>query len=176
MHILVSLLGALGMAIFVLWRLQQAAYMARDVADAAGSAKSLFRRWKWRRKTNVSPIDLIEDPREATSALMIAIAQADGRISDVERQAIAHQIKTFFGATSDQADALIAQSEWTVRDGIDPSEVMRRLTPLLQRTTTQVQRGQIIAMLTATATADGRLDDMTAFDIQRFAKQLGASI
>ena len=38
MHILVSLLGVLGMAIFILWRIQQAAYLARDVADVAGNA------------------------------------------------------------------------------------------------------------------------------------------
>ena len=174
MHILVSLLGALGMAIFLFWRLQQAAFIAREVADAAGSAKGLFRRWKWRRKANASPIDLIEDPREAASVLMIAVAQADGRVSDAERAAIARQITTFFGASDDQADALIAQSEWVVRDGIDPSEVMRRLTPLLQKTTTPVERGQLIAMLTATATADGRQDESVAFDIQRFAKQLAA--
>ena len=105
---------------------------------------------------------------------MIAVAQADGRISDTERQVIAHQIKTFFGASDDQAGALIAQSEWVVREGIDPSEVMRRLTPLLQKTTTSAQRGQLIAMLTATATADGRQDEMTVFDISRFAKQLSA--
>ena len=59
-------------------------------------------------------------------------------------------------------------------EGIDPSEVMRRLTPLLQKTTTSAQRGQLIAMLTATATADGRHDEMTVFDISRFAKQLSA--
>lgn len=174
MHILVSLLGVLGMAIFILWRIQQAAYLAREVADVAGSAKGLFRRWRWRRKVNASPIDLIEDPREAASVLMIAVAQADGRISDTERQVIAHQIKKFFGASDGQAGALIAQSEWVVREGIDPSEVMRRLTPLLQKTTTSAQRGQLIAMLTATATADGIQDEMTVFDISRFAKQLSA--
>ena len=175
MHILVSLLGALGMGIFVLWRLQQAAYLARDVADAAGSAKGMFRRWKWRRKVNISPIDLIDDPREAASVLMIAVAQADGRVSDVERATIARQIKTFFGASDDQSNALIAQTEWAVRDGMDTSEVMRRLTPMLKKTTTPIQRGQLVAMLTATATADGKTDEMTAFDIQRFAKQLAAS-
>ncbi len=175
MHILVSLLGALGMAVFILWRIQQAAYLAREVADATGSAKGLFRRWRWRRKVNVNPIDLIEDPREAAGVLMIAVAQADGRISDAERHVIVHQIKTFFGATDDQADALIAQTEWSVREGIDTAEIMRRLTPLLQKTTTQVQRGQLIAMLKATAAANGKDDEMVAFDISRFAKQLGAS-
>ena len=101
---------------------------------------------------------------------MVAFALADGRISDTERQVIAQQIKTFFSTSDDQAGALIAQSERVVREGIDPSKVMRRLTPLLQKITTSAQRGQLIAMLTATATAECRHDEMTFFGISRFAK------
>ena len=81
MHILLSVLGALGTVVFVLWRIQQASYIARDVADAAGSARGAFRRWRWRRKVNVNPIDLIEDPREAAGVIMVAVAQADGRLT-----------------------------------------------------------------------------------------------
>ena len=40
MHIVVSILGALGVLILALWRLQQAAMIARDVADAAGGTGS----------------------------------------------------------------------------------------------------------------------------------------
>ena len=45
----------------------------------------LFRRWRWRRKVNVNPIDLIEDPREAAGVIMVAVAQADGRLTAAEQ-------------------------------------------------------------------------------------------
>ena len=174
MHILISLLGAAGMLLFFLWRIQQAALIARDVADAAGEAKGLVRRWRWRRKVNVNPLDLINDPREAASVLMVTIAQADGRMTDLEQTAIADQIQTRFGATPQQAGELIARTQWMVKEGVDTREIMRRLTPVVREGTTAEQRRDIIAMLTTVAEVSGRRDETTAFDIDHFQRQIGA--
>ena len=174
MHILLSILGALGMVIIVLWRVQQAAYIARDVADAAGTARGLFRRWRWRRKVNVNPIDLVEDPREAASILMVSVAQADGTLSDAERNSITAQMKQRFGATSKQASELLARSQWIVREGVDAAETMRRLKPVFDRTCNDQQHRELIEMLTAVASANGKYDETIAFDINRYGKELGA--
>ncbi len=174
MHILISLLGAAGMLILVLWRIRQATYVARDLADAAGEARGFFRRWKWRRKVNVNPIDLVTDPREAASILMVAVAQGDGPITEAERAAIQSQMIERFGATQRQAMELLTQSQWMVRDGVDTREIMRRLQPLVHRGTTPEQRRELVEMLTAVAEADGRHDEMTTFDIYHFARQISA--
>lgn len=173
MHIIASILGAISILIVVLWRLQQAAWLARDVADAAGGTGRAIRRWRWRRKVNVNPIDLIEDPREAASVLMVTVARADGEMSDIERAAIADQIVQHFGATSQQATALLTRSNWMVREGVDTQEIMRRVMPLLQQSTNAEQRRDLIDMLTTVAAADGRHDEMTTFDIYHFSKKLG---
>lgn len=173
MHILVSVLGALGMIVLVLWRIRQASQIASDVAEVAGSARGAVRRWRWRRKLNVNPIDLIEDAREAASVIMVAVAQADGLMSDVERTAITGEIEQRFGATPEQAVVLLARTQWMVRDGVDAAEIMRRLRPLLERTCSKEQLRELIEMLSAVATADGRHDELATFDIYRFAKKLG---
>ena len=173
MHILASILGAIGVLIVILWRLQQAASIARDVADAAGGTGRAVRRWRWWRKVNVNPIDLIDDPREAASVLMVAVARADGDMSDTERKAITDQIEQQFGATPEQSIALFTRANWMVREGVDTREIMRRVMPVLQQSTTAEQRCSLIEMLNAIATADGRHDEMTTFDIYHFSKKLG---
>ena len=50
MHILAILGTVLAVLLFVLFRMQQAANAARDLADAADEARGFFRRWGWRRK------------------------------------------------------------------------------------------------------------------------------
>lgn len=173
MHIFVSILGALGVLILALWRLQQAAMIARDVADAAGGAGSALRRWRWRRKVNVNPLDLIEDPREAAGVLMVAVAQANGSLTDVERTAITNQMEDRFGATPEQASALLARALWMVREGVDTREIMRRVMPVLRTAANAAQRRDLVDMLTVVAEADGRQDETTTFDIANFQKQLG---
>ncbi|MBX9590687.1 MAG: TerB family tellurite resistance protein [Hyphomonadaceae bacterium] len=160
MHILAILGAVLGVLLLVLFRMQQAANAARDVADAADAARGFFRRWGWRRKHAKHPLDTIEDAREAAAAMMVATAQADGSISERERAAIAAEMRKRFGATPQQAEELLARARWLVQDRNDASEVFRRLTPLIVRTCGPKERADLIAMLSAIAGADGRADEV----------------
>src|SRR5262245_4224348 len=132
MHILAAIGAVLGILIFVLFRMQQAANAARDIADAADEARGLFRRWGWRRRLAKNPIDTVEDPREAAAAMMVAAAQSDGSITERERSAITAEMVKRFGATQAQADELLARGRWLVQDRTDAAEVFRRLTPLVK--------------------------------------------
>ena len=85
MHILAILGAVLGVVLFMLFRMQQAANAARDIADAADEARGFFRRWGWRRKQATNPLDTIDDAREAAAAMMVATAQSDGSITERER-------------------------------------------------------------------------------------------
>ncbi len=172
MHI-VAILGAVaGVLLFALFRMQQAANAARDIADAADEARGLFRRWGWRRKHAKHSLDLIDDAREAAAAMMVVVAQSDGSITERERVAITAQMTKRFGATPDQAEALFARARWLAKDSGDASETFRRLTPLIQRTCGAIERSDLIEMLDAVAKADGSADDIVAQDIARLAHTL----
>ena len=45
MHILAAVGAVLGVLVIVLFRMQQAANAARDIADVADDARGMFRRW-----------------------------------------------------------------------------------------------------------------------------------
>jgi uncharacterized membrane protein YebE (DUF533 family) len=99
MHILAALGAVLAVLVIVLFRMQQAANAARDIADVANDARGLFRRWSWRRKHAKHPLDTIDDARETAAAMMVAIAQSDGSITERERTAITAEMTKRFGAT-----------------------------------------------------------------------------
>jgi uncharacterized tellurite resistance protein B-like protein len=172
MHILAAIGAALGVALFVLWRMQQASHAVRDVANAADEVHGFFRRWSWRRKANVNPLDLVEDPREAATAMMVMVAQADGALTDKERLAILQQISEHFGATSKQGDELIARGRWLVQHSVDASEVFRRLAPSIRKACSVSEREDLIVMLKAVATAEGPLDEHLHRDITNLRQYL----
>ncbi len=172
MHIIAIIGAVLGVAALVLFRMQQAANAARDIADAADEARGLFRRWGWRRRQLKSPLDAVDDAREAAAAMMVAAAQSDGAISERERAAIAGEMTRHFGATARQAEELLARGRWMVQDRTDAGEVFRRLTPLIVRVCTPTERADLIGMLETVAKADGRSDEVLAQDISRLAYNL----
>jgi uncharacterized tellurite resistance protein B-like protein len=172
MHIIAVIGAVLGVAALILFRMQQAASAARDIADAADEARGLFRRWGWRRGQLKSPLDAVDDAREAAAAMMVAAAQSDGSITERERAAITAEMSRHFGATDRQAEELLARARWLVQDRTDAGEVFRRLTPLVVRTCGATERSDLIGMLEAVAKADGRSDEVLAQDISRLAHNL----
>jgi uncharacterized tellurite resistance protein B-like protein len=172
MHILAILGAVIGVLLFALFRMQQAANATRDIVDAADEARGLFRRWSWQRKHARHPLDMVEDAREAAAAMMVVVAQSDGGITERERAAITGEMMKRFGATSDQADALFARARWLVKDSADAGEVFRRLTPVIQRTCGAPERSDLIEMLDAVARADSTSDDIVTQDIAKFARTL----
>jgi uncharacterized tellurite resistance protein B-like protein len=172
MHIIAILGAILGVAGLILFRLQQAANATRDIADAADEARGLFRRWGWRRKQLKSPLEAIDDAREAAAAMMVAAAQSDGAITERERVAIVAEMSKHFGATERQAEELLARARWSVKDQTDAAEVFRRLTPLIVRSCGPTERADLLAMLQAVAQVDGTSDQVLAQDIARLAHNL----
>jgi uncharacterized tellurite resistance protein B-like protein len=172
MHIIAILGAVLGVALLILFRMQQAANAARDIADAADEARGLFRRWGWRRKQLRNPLDAIDDAREAAAAMMVAVAQSDGGITERERAAITAEMGKRFGATERQADELLARARWLVQDRTDAGEVFLRLTPLILRACGPTERSDLIEMLQAVARADDRSDEVLARDIARLVHSL----
>jgi hypothetical protein len=62
------ILGAVsGVLLFALFRMQQAANAARDIADAADEARGLFAAGAGAGKHAKHPFDMIDDAREAAA-------------------------------------------------------------------------------------------------------------
>lgn len=172
MHILALIASVVGVALFVLWRMQQAANATRDIAEAAGEVQGLFRRWQWGRKANVNPMDIVEDPKEAAAAMMVAIAQADGPLTAAEQTAILAAMREEFDVGEPVAVELLARGRWLVRNSTDPGNPLRRLARPILKSLGPPERHALIAMLEKIARIDGADGKAAQLDIDRLRQTL----
>lgn len=155
MHILAMLVAVLTAIGVILWRLRSAADATRELVDAANDAQSFFRRRSWQKKMLKSNIEAVQDSREAAVAMMVALAQSDGAMTERERDAIVFAIVKHLGATRAQAEEFLAYGRWLVKDINDVGTCFMKLTPMIQRTCSTGQINQLLTMLTSVTEADG---------------------
>lgn len=172
MAYLMAILGALGAAGVVLWRIKMAADAARDLAETADDARKYVRRtrWKSRRKTGQKAVP--DDPRPAAAAMMTAIAETDGALSEAERESILNEISTRFELSAENAEALLAEGRWLSKDAGDLSSFLRRMDPPVRAVCTGQEQRDLIAMLTAVAEAEGEADPIAAQAIETLRRAL----
>jgi len=172
MHILVAIVTMLGIIGVILWRLHMAAEAAKGLAETANDARGLFRRWRWQRKFAGNPLDLVEDPREAAVAMMVAVAQSDGAMTDRERQIIKAELVARIGATERQAEELLAHGRWLTRDVRDIDYCLDKLAPLIKRQCSPDQSRDVLAMLSSVANAEGDPGEIEGAALARVSRAL----
>lgn len=170
MHILAALAAAVGVVLFVLFRMQQASRAVSDVTDAADNVRGFLRRLAWSRKASVNPLDAVTDPREAAAAMMAAVAEADGAMSAEEKAVIGRLMAEHFGASPAQCEELLARGRWLVQGRVNIGETLRRLKAPVVKSCSPAEQRDLVAMLEAVAIADGRSDDALDEEIRRFAR------
>jgi uncharacterized tellurite resistance protein B-like protein len=172
MHILAALVAVLGVLAIVLWRMSQAANAARDIAGAAEEAHSFWRRLMLRRKAGKHPLDSIQDPREAAAAMMVAIAQWDGALTEREEAAIREEMQAHFEVGEPEAGELVARGRWLAEDVGDLGTFLKRASHPVQARCTAAEKRDLIEMLTRVADVGGRPDELIEQEITRLAEHL----
>ena len=172
MHILAAIVTALGIIGVILWRLHMATEAAKGLAETANDAHGLFRRWRWQRRLARNPLDLAQDPREAAVAMMVAVAQSDGAMTDREQQVIKAELVARIGATERQAEELLAHGRWLTRDVRDVDYCFDKLTPLIKRQCSPDQNRDVLKMLYSVANAEGHPGGVEAAALARVSRGL----
>lgn len=167
------ILAVLGAAGVVLWRLYMATEAARGLADAANNAHGFFRRLGWRRKFAKSNLDLVQDPREAAAAMMVALAQSDGAMTERERRVILSAMVQRLGTSGQQTEELLAHGRWLVRDVGEAGNCFSKLAPPVKRTCSREQIGELLEMLEDVATAEGPPGGVEAAALKQLRTALG---
>jgi hypothetical protein len=88
---LYGLLALLGGAAFWWWRLKMIGEAASEAHDVAGRAWGKYKRNKFRKKVEDSPVEAVTDPAAAAVVLMYAMAKEGGPLSRVAEDAIRHE-------------------------------------------------------------------------------------
>ena len=102
------ILAAIGVLIAAaVWyqRARAAKDAAGDLIGAANDARLAARRFGYRMKANVHPVELIEDPRLAAAGVAAAVAGMDGPLTREEIDQLAQECQVVFGAERAEACA-----------------------------------------------------------------------
>ncbi|WP_150525055.1 TerB family tellurite resistance protein [Roseibium sediminis] len=127
MHILFAVLGVLAAVGFWYYRLQNAASGVKAISEAALDIQAAARRFGFRQRANLHPVDSIEDARTAATTLLVLVATDDGSLSVREEDAILQQVSEVFGASKAEATELFQFSRWLSEQSKNPDDMARRL-------------------------------------------------
>jgi uncharacterized tellurite resistance protein B-like protein len=163
--IIAALIGAVSIA---LWRLNSAADAVRNVAGAAEDAHGLWRRFMWRKRLAKDRLELIKDPREAAAGMLVAVAQADGALTEREQAALIAEFRKTFEMTDPQAQELLAQARWTVGEVRDLDRCLFKLGQVLD----VEQKRDVLALLESTAAVDGTPGPALRTSLDKYARTL----
>ncbi len=126
-------LGVIATIVFYLRRAQDAVDVANGLADAVCDAGSAARRFDFRRRANVHPVEPSEDPRVALAALAAAHVERDGLPTKDKLDRLTVQTAIHLKVPSDAAQELAVHGRWLVAQCGTPDAAIRRIARKLDR-------------------------------------------
>lgn len=172
MHIILGILGTIAAVLFYMSRISKS---AGDLADAANEIGNLPRKLRYRKKEGKQGLDLVEEPIEAATVLMISVARLDklGRVSDTQARAIANELIGNMQLDRDYAEDLIVQMRSLSQYLTQPESTLFPMVKVLQGVISKDDAEDLAQMLERIARIDSPIEsDQTEF-IRRFQDRMG---
>ncbi|MBL4853129.1 MAG: TerB family tellurite resistance protein [Robiginitomaculum sp.] len=176
MHIL-GIIIAVATAIF--W-VSRAARGAKDVMDVANTLRNMPRRMRFKNKAGKRGLDLIDNPMEAATILMVSVAKLsdyaathDGLISGASTGRIIDILKTYMKISAVEADELLTQMRWTVKGLAQPDTALASMTTVLSAKIRRAEADDLSDMLSKISQADGKPNPEQQAFINRVRERLG---
>jgi hypothetical protein len=171
MHILLGLVAVLGGLAFWWWRLKAIKEATDDISDAAGRAWGKYKRHKFRKKVEDSPLEAVDDPAAAAVIMMLAMAKEAGPVTpDVER-AVSDEI-TGSMKIADPTELLIF-SKWVASHVEDANNVSLRYAKLWGSALNFEARRDFLAMVERVASSTGGITAAQKVKIAKLKERLG---
>ncbi|WP_119270502.1 hypothetical protein [Taklimakanibacter deserti] len=171
MHILIALVGILGVAAVWYWRLKAIKETTDDVTDMAGRAWGKWKRYKFRRKAEAAPVEAVDDPVAAAVIMMMAIAAEERPLTQTAETAIRGEVVKTMGIAD--PTELMVFGKWVASHVEDANNVSLRYAKLWMRDLSQGEREDFLRMVRRVAAADGEVTARQQLKIAKLAERLG---
>ncbi len=133
MHILIGILGAVVAVYFFFIRARQGAEVASEVVDMAQTAMGAARRYGFRRKAEMHPVDSVEETEVAIAGLASAFLELDSYPTEEARRGLLVGLQSEFGGTLNEAEELAALGHWLVNSCNGADAAVPRLARRLKK-------------------------------------------
>lgn len=171
MHIILGLMAVLGGAVFWYWRVKAIKETADDVTDIAGRAWGKWKRYKFRKKAEASPVEAVDDPVAAAVIMMMAIAAEEHPLTQSAETAIRGEVVKGMGIAD--PTELMVFGKWVASHVEDANNVSLRYAKLWMRELSAGERGDLVQMVRRVAGADGEVTARQQHKIAKLRERLG---
>lgn len=133
MPVIMALLGLIGAAYFWAQRARNAAVMTEELAGMAGDVMAAARRFGFRRKLNVHPVESLDDAKVATAALGIGFLELGGLPSRENHEALIAALQEHLVQSADKAEESVILGRWLITESGGPATGIERLARRLYK-------------------------------------------
>lgn len=159
MHILIGLAALIGGVVFWVIRARMAANAAGELADIAGTVMGAARRFGFRRRHDMHPVDCIEDTTLAQGALTVSFLDLGAAQTEEIRAKHLIALQQRFAIEKPAAEELLVMGHWLVNECNGPAPATTRLGKRLMKMTGSHGLDAPLAVINDVASAHGGLTD-----------------
>lgn len=133
MPFLIALLGIAVAVYFFVIRARNAAHIADDLVDMANDARLAARRFGFRRRSNVHPVEDIDNPDLALAAAALAFHELDGPATQDTHDRLKLAYRKHLGLDEDGAEEARVLARWLIGQCGTPHAGFERTARKLQK-------------------------------------------
>lgn len=150
MPVILAVIGAATAVLFFVLRARNAANAAGDLLDMANDVRLAARRFGFRRKSNLHPVESIEDPAIAIAGIANAFLELDDLPTSGQRTALTGSMRETLSLSASDADELAILGRWMAAECGTPDAAISRLSRKLVRLSGQESFTPLLTILNAT--------------------------
>ncbi len=145
MHILLGLTAVLGGFALWWWRFKMVRQAADEIGDVAGRVWGQYKRNKFRKKVEDSPLEAVDDPVAAAVVMMLAVAKEAGPITPEVEAAVRREITGQMKIA--EPTELLVFGKWVGSHVEDANNISLRYAKLWAAALNMEERRNFVAMV-----------------------------
>lgn len=165
---LVAILGGFGLW---WWRFKMVRQATGEIGDMAGRVWGQYKRNKFRKKVEDSPLEAVDDPVAAAVVMMLAVAKEAGPLTSEVEAVVLREITGPMKIA--EPTELLVFSKWVASHVQDANNVSFRYAKLWAGALNMDERWKFVAMVERVAQAAGGLTAIQHAKIAKFRERLG---
>ncbi|MGB5559489.1 MAG: hypothetical protein WBN04_15940 [Paracoccaceae bacterium] len=133
MPALLGLLGAIAVAYFWIARARNAAEMTHELVGVASDVMAAARRLGFRKRHDLHPVESVDDPKLALSALSLAFLELSGLPTAEQHSALQRSLQSHTGQSLSETEESLILGRWLVNESNGPEPAIARLSRRLAK-------------------------------------------
>lgn len=154
------------------WRLSAMKGAAETVVDAAGKARGMISRARFKQRAGSSVLAGVDTPGMAAATLLYSLMALRRPVVLADEDKIDSMLDTTCRMNKQERQDALAFATWASGQVPDTNEIVRRFLPLWTNTLDQPQRQELVEMALQVAESAGAPTDAQSVAIKRLSEGL----